>query len=79
MPQCAAQLLVENLKPDSLIVTSTGTPMEMCIRDSNTWDPALAEEMGEALGKEAHDLDVNVLLGPGLKIKRCLLYTSRCV
>ena len=37
---------------------------------ANTRDPALAEEMGEALGKEAHDLDVNVLLGPGMNIKR---------
>lgn len=37
---------------------------------ANSWDPSLAEEMGEALGKEAHDLDVNVLLGPGLNIKR---------
>ena len=37
---------------------------------ANSWDPALTEEMGEALGSEAHDLDVNVLLGPGLNIKR---------
>ncbi|WP_055427973.1 glycoside hydrolase family 3 C-terminal domain-containing protein [Bifidobacterium aesculapii] len=37
---------------------------------AGSWDPALAEEMGEALGREAHDLDVNVLLGPGLNIKR---------
>lgn len=37
---------------------------------ANSWDPALAERMGEALGREAHDLDVNVLLGPGLNIKR---------
>lgn len=37
---------------------------------ANSWDPALAEEMGEALGREAHDLDVNVLLGPGMNIKR---------
>lgn len=37
---------------------------------ANSWDPELAEEMGEALGREAHDLDVNVLLGPGLNIKR---------
>lgn len=37
---------------------------------ANSWDPKLAETMGEALGKEAHDLDVNVLLGPGLNIKR---------
>lgn len=37
---------------------------------ANSWDPALAEAMGEALGREAHDLDVNVLLGPGMNIKR---------
>ncbi|MDF7666029.1 glycoside hydrolase family 3 C-terminal domain-containing protein [Bifidobacterium sp. ESL0745] len=37
---------------------------------ANSWDPALAEEVGKALGREAHDLDVNVLLGPGLNIKR---------
>ena len=33
-------------------------------------DPALGEEIGEALGEEALALDVNVLLGPGLNIKR---------
>lgn len=37
---------------------------------ASSWDPALTEEMGKALGNEAHDLDVNVLLGPGLNIKR---------
>lgn len=37
---------------------------------ARSWDPALAEEMGKALGNEAHDLGVNVLLGPGLNIKR---------
>ena len=37
---------------------------------ANSWDPALAEEMGGALGSEAHDLGVNVLLGPGLNIQR---------
>ncbi|WP_169241554.1 glycoside hydrolase family 3 C-terminal domain-containing protein [Bifidobacterium olomucense] len=37
---------------------------------ANSWDPALAEAMGAALGREAHDLGVNVLLGPGLNIKR---------
>ncbi|MBB2955491.1 beta-glucosidase [Bifidobacterium commune] len=37
---------------------------------ANSWDPDLAEEMGKALGREAHDLDVNVLLGPGMNIKR---------
>ena len=35
-----------------------------------TWDPDLAREMGEALGLEARGLGVDVLLGPGLNIKR---------
>ena len=35
-----------------------------------TWNPDLAREMGEALGVEARGLGVDVLLGPGLNIKR---------
>ena len=35
-----------------------------------TWNPDLAREMGEALGVEARGLSVDVLLGPGLNIKR---------
>lgn len=37
---------------------------------ANSWDPALAEEMGAAPGQEARALGVDVLLGPGLNIKR---------
>lgn len=37
---------------------------------ANSWDPALGESMGSALGEEAMAEDVNVLLGPGLNIKR---------
>jgi beta-glucosidase len=37
---------------------------------AGTWDPALAEEVGRALGAEAAAQDVDVLLGPGLNIKR---------
>ncbi|RJF42443.1 beta-glucosidase [Actinomyces sp. 2119] len=37
---------------------------------ANSWDPDLAEEMGAALGQEARALGVDVLLGPGLNIKR---------
>ncbi len=35
-----------------------------------TWDPALLEEVGAALGREARAEDVAVLLGPGLNLKR---------
>lgn len=37
---------------------------------ANTWDVSLAEQVGEALGAEAASLDVDVVLGPGLNIKR---------
>jgi beta-glucosidase len=37
---------------------------------ANSWDEALAENVGEHLGCEAAALGVNVLLGPGLNIKR---------
>ena len=37
---------------------------------ANSWDLALAEELGAALGAEAAANDVHVVLGPGLNIKR---------
>ncbi len=37
---------------------------------ANSWDEKLGEEVGKALGEEALYYDVNVLLGPGLNIKR---------
>ena len=37
---------------------------------ANSWDEDLGESLGEALGEEAMALGVNVLLGPGLNIKR---------
>ncbi len=37
---------------------------------ANSWDPALAELEGEAIGEEAASLGVDVLLGPGMNIKR---------
>src|SRR3954454_4163561 len=36
----------------------------------SSWDPALLEEIGSALGRECRAEDVGVLLGPGLNIKR---------
>lgn len=37
---------------------------------ANSWDEELGKDIGEALGEEATVLDVQVLLGPGLNIKR---------
>lgn len=37
---------------------------------ANSWDETLAETIGEALGREAVNQNVHILLGPGLNIKR---------
>lgn len=37
---------------------------------AGSWDEALGEEVGSALGEEAKALGVQILLGPGLNIKR---------
>jgi beta-glucosidase len=37
---------------------------------ASTWDPQLLHAMGQALGEEANALNVNVLLGPGVNMKR---------
>lgn len=37
---------------------------------ANSWDPALAERVGRAMGEEAAAQGVDVLLGPGLNLKR---------
>ncbi|MBQ8237307.1 MAG: glycoside hydrolase family 3 C-terminal domain-containing protein [Oscillospiraceae bacterium] len=37
---------------------------------ANSWDPELGQEMGRALGREAAAMDVHVVLGPGLNMKR---------
>ena len=37
---------------------------------ANSWDPELGQELGRALGEEAQAQGVQVVLGPGLNIKR---------
>ena len=37
---------------------------------ANSWDTELGEELGRALGEEAAANDVNMVLGPGLNMKR---------
>jgi beta-glucosidase len=37
---------------------------------ANSWDPDLLRQMGEAIGQEARSLGVDIVLGPGVNIKR---------
>jgi beta-glucosidase len=40
------------------------------VATGSTWDRALLRRMGEALGDECRAMDVAVLLGPGINLKR---------
>ncbi|BCY06850.1 glycoside hydrolase family 3 C-terminal domain-containing protein [Actinoplanes sp. L3-i22] len=40
------------------------------VASASTWDPELLRRMGEALGDECRAMDVAVLLGPGVNLKR---------
>ena len=53
--------------------TLTGHPATCfppAVATGSTWDPALLRRMGEALGDECRAMDVAVLLGPGINLKR---------
>ena len=43
-----------------------------------SWDPALGEQLGRAMGEEAAAQEVSVLLGPGLNTKRSPLCGRNC-
>ena len=47
---------------------ATCFPTAACLAGS--WDPALLEEVGRALGTEAAAQGVHMLLGPGMNLKR---------
>jgi beta-glucosidase len=49
-------------------VPSTAFPPAVTV--ASTWDPGYAERMGEAIAREAWDLGVDVVLAPGVNIKR---------
>ena len=49
-------------------LASTCFPTASCVAAS--WDADLCRQMGEALAEEAIALDVDVLLGPGINMKR---------
>ncbi len=53
-----------------LSASEPATCFPCAVTMANTWDPALAERVGAAMGEEAASQGVGVLLGPGLCIKR---------
>lgn len=52
----------------SQTIPATSFPTASCL--ASTWDTDLIYEMGQALGEECNALGVDVLLGPGVNMKR---------
>ncbi|MEV4510491.1 glycoside hydrolase family 3 C-terminal domain-containing protein [Dactylosporangium sp. NPDC049525] len=63
---------VRKALPDAveLLASEPSTCFPPAVALGSTWDPALARRVGEALGDEALAMDVQVLLGPGINLKR---------
>ncbi len=47
---------------------ATSFPTASC--SANTWNPSLLEKMGKAIGEEARYYGIDIVLGPGVNIKR---------
>jgi beta-glucosidase len=53
-----------------LLDSEPSTCFPPAVAMGSTWDPDLARRVGEALGDECRAMDVAVLLGPGINLKR---------
>lgn len=51
-------------------LAGNGTAFPVSMARGATWDPALEERVGEAIGREARARNANVLLAPTLNILR---------
>jgi beta-glucosidase len=58
------------VSPGDLLRGQPATCFPPAVATASTWDPDLLRRMGEALGDECRALDIAVLLGPGINLKR---------
>ena len=56
--------------PRDMLRGQPATCFPPAVATASTWDPDLLARMGEALGDECRAMDVAVLLGPGVNLKR---------
>ena len=65
-------LRVQNNKADNLGINESEISIcfPSCATVANSWDLNLIYKMGKALGEEANSEGVNIVLGPGVNIKR---------
>ncbi|KUH85526.1 MULTISPECIES: glycoside hydrolase family 3 C-terminal domain-containing protein [unclassified Mycobacterium] len=62
--------MAEGAAPQNFYECEPATAFPTAAATGSSWDPQLLEEIGAALGAESRALGVDVLLGPGVNIKR---------
>ncbi|WP_234783761.1 beta-glucosidase family protein [Mycolicibacterium celeriflavum] len=62
--------MAEGAAPHDFYECEPATAFPTAAATGSSWDPQLLEEIGAALGAESRALGVDVLLGPGVNIKR---------
>src|SRR6201986_4880074 len=58
------------VNPSDMLRGQPATCFPPAVATASTWDPDLLRRMGEALGDECRSVDIAVLLGPGINLKR---------
>jgi Beta-glucosidase-related glycosidases len=67
-PNGVRKCLTDSMVIESATVEATCFPCNVLL--ASTWNKKIAYEYGKALGEEAKENDVSILLGPGVNIKR---------
>ncbi|KUI03750.1 glycoside hydrolase family 3 C-terminal domain-containing protein [Mycobacterium sp. IS-3022] len=62
--------MAEGAAPQDFYECEPATAFPTAAATGSSWDPRLLDEIGSALGAESRTLGVDVLLGPGVNIKR---------
>ena len=63
-------LRIQGGEEAGVLAVSSSTCFPTAATTSNSWDPSLLKEMGKAMGEEARYYGIDVILGPGVNIKR---------
>ena len=63
-------LRVQTPGEGNIMASSSSTCFPTAATTANSWNPDLLKEMGSAMGEEARFYDIDIILGPGINIKR---------
>lgn len=63
-------LRVQTPGEGNIMGSESATCFPTAATSANSWNPVLTEEMGQAMGEEARFYGIDVILGPGVCLKR---------